>query len=111
MGRLGKDSRQVLGTQTGELSDDDDVSGLQGGVHLPTTIIKMNKSQIKDQELEMIYSQGLVSSAPTGGHRVKVPEAAEKCSQPQGFPPRMINLIGVDQYNLIGFPPRMINTT
>ena len=49
----------------------------------------MNKSQIKDQELEMIYSQGLVSSAPTGGHRVKVPEAAEKCSQPQGFPPRM----------------------
>ena len=32
MGRPGKDSRQVLGTQTGELSDDDDVSGLENQI-------------------------------------------------------------------------------
>ena len=33
MGRPGKDSRLVLGTQTGELSDaDDDVSGLENQI-------------------------------------------------------------------------------
>ena len=43
------------------------------------------------------FSQGLVCSAPTGRHCVKVPEAAEERSQPQGFPPRMrknLDLIG-----------------
>ena len=53
---------------------------------------------------EMIYYlllQGLVCFGPTSGHCVKVPEAAEKCSQPQGFPPWMINTLAFE---------RMINT-
>ena len=40
-------------------------------------------------------SQGLVCSTAAGGHRVKVPETAEKCSQSQGFPPRMINTLAI----------------
>jgi len=53
---------------------------------------------------EMIYYlllQGLVCFGTTSRHCLKVPEAAEKCSRPQGFPPRMINILAFE---------RMINT-
>ena len=36
-------------------------------------------------------TQGPVGAAPARGHCVKVPEAVKECSQPQGFPPRMID--------------------
>ena len=36
-------------------------------------------------------TQGPVGAAPARGHCVKVPEAAKERSQPQGFPPRMID--------------------
>ena len=36
-------------------------------------------------------TQGPVGAAPARGHCVKVPEAVKERSQPQGFPPRMID--------------------
>ena len=37
------------------------------------------------------HTQGPVRAAPARGHCVKVPEAVKERSQPQGFPPWMID--------------------